>query len=320
MAKGTDLENEIKIAQLDKLLAEKEKIFAEKRIIDLEYQENLKKSNKYQQWKQIIVTALIWVAGTGFYITYGILPAVNYNNEMLKLNNAKTSRLLFEKQRQIEEDSTKIELQIRHNDSVTLLLNRQVALFDTLNNTRGQLYSALERHVAFFGANKNGLGDDIEAGLYESVNKISSLVDTIKSLENKIPLEFKVDDLWFDQVANEIIELVNNFRTSEGKSSLKFDPSLQQSAYTHAQEMALGKVQFGHGNISGRLTETKLNDKLVYYGENVAMGNLTPKQVVSRWIKSRSQRENMLRDYNIVGVGISGSDSEYFFVLLLGKV
>jgi uncharacterized protein YkwD len=56
-----------------------------------------------------------------------------------------------------------------------------------------------------------------------------------------------------------------------------------------------------------------------YVGENIAMGYVSPRQVVRGWMNSPGHRENILGSYSHLGVGIElggtgdYSDGEWFY-------
>ena len=116
---------------------------------------------------------------------------------------------------------------------------------------------------------------------------------------------------WYDKIFEnlkysetfeaEVLRLVNVERSKRGLHSLKLHKDLQITARIKAGEMEKYEY-YGHGTLSG------LPDEVIkrYYniGENIAMGQTTPKEVVSAWMNSPGHRANILdSSYVYIGVG-----------------
>jgi uncharacterized protein YkwD len=97
------------------------------------------------------------------------------------------------------------------------------------------------------------------------------------------------------------LELVNEFRKANGKSSLGYSRVLSDVAMPHTQAMLAGKVALGHAGFQER------TEKVPYAmgtGENVAYceGFDDPvKVMVDGWIKSPGHRRNLLGEFNAMG-------------------
>jgi uncharacterized protein YkwD len=107
--------------------------------------------------------------------------------------------------------------------------------------------------------------------------------------------------------------LLNNYRSEEGKSKLKYDSSLNKVASSYAKTMA-ETGNFSHTGLDGsRLTErcnafgTKCN------GENLAHGFSSASELFSMWQSSPGHNENLLRDFSVVGLGISNGYATLLF-------
>ena len=77
-------------------------------------------------------------------------------------------------------------------------------------------------------------------------------------------------------------------------------------AQKHSEDMAAGKVSFGHDGFSQR-TE-KIKKKIKYCGsfaENVAYGVSTGKDAVELWQTSEGHRKNMLGAFKYIGIGVA---------------
>lgn len=83
-----------------------------------------------------------------------------------------------------------------------------------------------------------------------------------------------------------------------------------------AAKMAkIGKL--GHGNFDDRLEAVYPNTTGV---ENVAMGQTIP-QIIQMWLGSLKHRNNMLGNYNLVGVGFAESNNgmTYWCAIFVNK-
>ena len=99
----------------------------------------------------------------------------------------------------------------------------------------------------------------------------------------------------------EVLRLVNIERTQRGLAPLKMHEDLQITARIKAGEMEKYEY-YGHGSYPD------LPDYLIkiYYpiGENIAMGQTSPEEVVRDWMNSQGHRENILDPtYVYIGVG-----------------
>ena len=102
----------------------------------------------------------------------------------------------------------------------------------------------------------------------------------------------------------DILDNVNQYRQSKGLSALTLNKVISAEAEKHSQNMASGRVDFGHDGFSSRIQRisTQLGPAKLS-AENVALGNLSAKQVVTNWINSPAHRENMEGNYTLTGIG-----------------
>jgi uncharacterized protein YkwD/uncharacterized protein YegL len=110
-----------------------------------------------------------------------------------------------------------------------------------------------------------------------------------------------------DAYTQEVIDLTNQERLSAGLPLLVINPLLGQAAQSHAEAMANGDF-FDHKNpITGSEPGDRITDngyQWIAYGENIAMGQQTPQDVVLSWMDSEGHRKNILStDYTEIGVG-----------------
>lgn len=106
----------------------------------------------------------------------------------------------------------------------------------------------------------------------------------------------------FATYSNEVLQLVNAERKKVGVPAIKMAADVQQVAELRAKELT---VLFDHTRPNGQDCFTafeKLNWH--YVGENIAMGQKTPKDVVTAWMNSEGHRKNILSpNFNYIGIG-----------------
>lgn len=114
---------------------------------------------------------------------------------------------------------------------------------------------------------------------------------------------------------SEILELVNNIRTEAGVSPLTLDMTLCQAATVRAIEMDNTGV-FSHTRPDGTDCWSVFKLYGITYrtcGENIAMGQRTPAQVVESWRNSPGHYANMVKaGFGKLGVGMSNSNRIYW--------
>ncbi|MFE2283636.1 sigma-70 family RNA polymerase sigma factor [Streptomyces sp. NPDC059443] len=107
--------------------------------------------------------------------------------------------------------------------------------------------------------------------------------------------------------AAQVIALVNSERAAAGCGPLKDDAQLRTAAQGHSDDMAQ-RDYFSHtdpdGGDPGQRT-TAAGYRWSTYGENIAMGQQTPAQVMDAWMKSPGHRANILNcSFKDIGVGV----------------
>ncbi len=113
-----------------------------------------------------------------------------------------------------------------------------------------------------------------------------------------------------DAYALEVLDLVNVERAKYGLSPLQFHEGAFEAAQVRAVEL---EKSFSHTRPNGSSCFTALNEAGVSFrgaGENVAIGQQTPEQVVQAWMNSEGHRANILKDsYTHLGVGVYKTSS-----------
>lgn len=103
---------------------------------------------------------------------------------------------------------------------------------------------------------------------------------------------------------NEVVNLVNQERASRGLPALKMKLICNKMAQVRAKESA---QFFSHTRPDGTSAETIMADYSVSYtvfGENLASGAATPKEVVDQWMNSPHHKAAILnKKFKYIGVG-----------------
>ena len=112
-----------------------------------------------------------------------------------------------------------------------------------------------------------------------------------------------------------VFQQINQYRASKRLPALTRNSTIDNQAKIHSQNMASGKVAFGHDGFSARVKATGI----AYSGvaENVAYnrGSKDPATTaVQGWLKSSGHLANIQGNYNLTGIGVaSNSKGEVYF-------
>ncbi|QDI93091.1 hypothetical protein EPH95_09745 [Salicibibacter halophilus] len=104
----------------------------------------------------------------------------------------------------------------------------------------------------------------------------------------------------------EVVDLTNEEREAHGLSPLELDTDLAEVATAKSDDMRENDY-FSHqspvyGSPFDMMEEYGVDFTVA--GENIAMGQQSPEQVVNGWMESEGHRENILReDFTHIGVG-----------------
>ena len=113
----------------------------------------------------------------------------------------------------------------------------------------------------------------------------------------------------------EIVRLINEYRVGKGLTPLKSNYYITAAAIQHSRDMATQEVPFGHDGFDSRMA--KLSKKVHpanAFGENVAEGPTSAKEVVDMWLGSEGHRKNIEGKYTLTGIGIvKGADGKNYF-------
>ena len=112
----------------------------------------------------------------------------------------------------------------------------------------------------------------------------------------------------YNDYINEVIQLVNMQRQKVGLNPLEYDEDLTYAATRRSVENAYYN-NFSHTRPNGTscLTIFKEYNRQNYRraGENIAMRQKSPLEVVQDWMESPGHKKNILGNYTKIGVGVA---------------
>lgn len=99
----------------------------------------------------------------------------------------------------------------------------------------------------------------------------------------------------------EILDLINDFRLSEGLSPLESMSIIKTAAFSHTDYM-VDTQTVSHANFFERSNYLKSKAGAKSVSENVAYGFTKAESVVRAWINSESHKKNIEGDYTNFGI------------------
>lgn len=123
----------------------------------------------------------------------------------------------------------------------------------------------------------------------------------------------------------ETLQLVNTYRQQQGKPALVHDSLLYQYALQHAENMAKGRVPFGHDGFYLRIEMVQKERAVHSAAENVAYipvsNNISQiaYEAWEGWYESPGHNANMLGDFTHTGLAAVRAGNYYYFVQLFAS-
>ena len=116
-----------------------------------------------------------------------------------------------------------------------------------------------------------------------------------------------------------ILDLHNKERSRYNKSLFSIDENLSLAAQRHAEWMAKNKT-LSHTGPDKSNVKDRVGQGYIIYGENIAYGQKTEKEVVRAWMNSKGHRKNIINNYfKYVGFGFSKSkDGTIYWCVVFG--
>ncbi|KYD08535.1 CAP domain-containing protein [Heyndrickxia sporothermodurans] len=119
----------------------------------------------------------------------------------------------------------------------------------------------------------------------------------------------------------QVVDLTNKERAINGLPALKIDTELSKVARTKSNDMAKNKY-FDHTSPTYGSPFDMMKKFGISYrsaGENIAMGQRSPEEVVNAWMNSEGHRANILnKNYTHIGVGYV-ENGNYWTQEFIGK-
>ncbi|MGR9047335.1 CAP domain-containing protein [Halobacillus faecis] len=119
----------------------------------------------------------------------------------------------------------------------------------------------------------------------------------------------------------QVVELTNQEREKQGLAPLKLDTELSTVAKDKSLDMQQNNY-FSHNSPNYGSPFDMMKSYGIDYrtaGENIAMGQTTPEEVVQGWMNSQGHRENIMNpDFTHIGVG-HAEDGNYWTQMFIGK-
>ena len=117
--------------------------------------------------------------------------------------------------------------------------------------------------------------------------------------------------------AQKVFHMVNEERAKSGKSSLTWDDDIAMLAEIRVEELV---EQYSHTRPDGQSFLSVWDEHGIsykHYGENIAMGQDNPEEVMTTWMNSTSHQNNILdEDYTHMAVGSYYDDGRLYWVQL----
>ncbi|ALF51924.1 alkaline-shock protein [Nostoc piscinale CENA21] len=105
-----------------------------------------------------------------------------------------------------------------------------------------------------------------------------------------------------------VFNQINKYRASLGLPALIRNSTIDNQARTHSQNMAQGRVAFGHDGFGARIQAIAVTIPYSAAAENVAYNQGYPDpatQAVQGWLRSSGHLANIKGNYNLTGVGVA---------------
>lgn len=136
-------------------------------------------------------------------------------------------------------------------------------------------------------------------------------VETVDQSNFSIDLNLANETDW--QMANEILQLVNDYRASQGLPAIARDQQYASAYAVEHTKYMIEQNRLSHDNFAERAQALK--DKgAESVGENVGYGYQTAEDVVHAWINSPAHRDVLEGNYTHSGFGVIQNNlGRYYF-------
>lgn len=139
---------------------------------------------------------------------------------------------------------------------------------------------------------------------------------TVSSKPVSTPSSSQTSGSGYSAFQNEVVSLVNSERAKNGLAALSVDSAITKTATLKSQDMAKNHY-FSHTSPTYGSPFDLMKQYGVSYrtaGENIAMGQTSPAQVMNGWMNSPGHRANILNaSYTKIGVGVARNSSGTYY-------
>lgn len=147
---------------------------------------------------------------------------------------------------------------------------------------------------------------------------ISAFIIIVSIANVAVPSGWKPEDL-----EQEVYRLVNQHRSIEGFSGLRWSEEIAKECRIHSRNMASAKIRLSHDGFNARMMRVKKKIDFLRGAENVAFNERVKdpaREAVKTWLKSSGHRANIEGGYDLTGVGVAKSiEGRYYFTQIFIK-
>jgi uncharacterized protein YkwD len=147
---------------------------------------------------------------------------------------------------------------------------------------------------------------------------VSVFIIIVSGTDVAVPSGWRPEDL-----EQEVYRLVNQHRTREGFSRLRWSEEIAKECRIHSRNMASAKTQLSHEGLDERMRRIKKKIDFLRGAENVAFNERVKdpaREAIETWLKSSGHRANIEGEYDMTGVGIAkNKEGRYYFTQVFIK-
>lgn len=120
-------------------------------------------------------------------------------------------------------------------------------------------------------------------------------------------------------IEEEVLELVNEYRVSEGLEVVLFGAVAYDFAVSHNEYM-IAQGEISHDNFNSRSTDLTIKAHADFVSENVGKDFTTARGVVNAWINSPAHKKVMEGDFTYTAISVEeDADGVLYFTQLFYK-
>ena len=152
-------------------------------------------------------------------------------------------------------------------------------------------------------------------------NKPATQTPVQKTNTQKTPAQTNASNSQLSAFEQQVVDLTNAERAKNGLSALKVDVNLSKVAREKSSDMQRNNYFSHQSPTYGSPFDMMKKFGITYKsaGENIAMGQKTPSEVVQAWMNSEGHRANILNgSYTHIGVG-HVANGNYWTQQFIGK-